>query len=110
MHLCYIFDSLWHGAICQENKRVALASRVRFGGQKCLDELWRVWNEVLVLPVDGVDRENSIFPDVRMSVFKACPTGRDQRLKEFLITRNLLEKTEGRAADVFVGMLLEHAD
>ena len=35
-----------------------------------MDELWRVRDKVLVLPIDGVDREDSIFPDIRMSVFK----------------------------------------
>jgi hypothetical protein len=35
-----------------------------------LDELRRVRNKLLILPVDGIDRENSVFPDVRMSVFK----------------------------------------
>ena len=33
-------------------------------------ELWRVRDKVLVLPIDGVDCEDSIFPDIRMSVFK----------------------------------------
>jgi len=35
-----------------------------------LDELWRVGDKVLVLPIYGVDCEDNIFPDVRMSVFK----------------------------------------
>ena len=70
VHLRYILHGLRHGAVCQKYKRVALACRVGFGGQKCLDELRRVRNKLLVLPVDGIDRENGVFPDVRMSVFK----------------------------------------
>lgn len=35
-----------------------------------MDELWRVRDEVFVFPVDGVDRENSIFSNIRMSMFK----------------------------------------
>jgi len=51
-----------------------------------LEELWRVRNEVLVFPVDGIDCENCIFPDIRMSVFKTRPADRDQRLEEFLVS------------------------
>jgi hypothetical protein len=70
MHLRYVFDSLWHSAVREECKRVALACSVRFGSQERLNELRCIRNEVFVLSVNGVYRENSVFSNVRVSVFK----------------------------------------
>jgi hypothetical protein len=86
MHLRYVFDSLWHSAVCKEYKCIALACGVRFGSQERLDELWRVRNEGFVLSVNGVYRENGAFSNVGMSVFKTRPADRNQRLKKLVVS------------------------
>ena len=69
MHLRYVLDSLWHGAIREKDKRIALAGGVRLGSQERVYELRRVWYETLVLSVDSINRKDGIFPDVGVPMF-----------------------------------------
>ena len=59
-----------------------------------------------MLAVDAVDGEDGIFADVGVSVLEAGAAGGDERLEELGVTGDLLEEAEGRAADVFIGVLL----
>ncbi len=70
VHLRYVLDSLWHSAVCEKHKRIALAGGVRLGSQERLYELRRVWYETFVLSVDSIDRKDGVFPDVGVPMFK----------------------------------------
>ena len=70
MHLRYVLHGLWHRAVCEKHKRIALAGSVRLGSQERLYELRRVWYETLVLSVDSIDRKDGVFPNVGVPMFK----------------------------------------
>lgn len=57
--------------MCQKYEGVALARRVTFSGKEGLHELWRVWNEMLKLAVDGEDGKDSVLAHVRMTMLQA---------------------------------------
>jgi hypothetical protein len=69
MHLRYVLDSLWHRAVCEKDKCIALAGGVRLGSQERLYELWCVWYEALVLSVDSVNGKDGVFSDVGVPMF-----------------------------------------
>ena len=71
MHLRYVLDSLWHSAVCEKHKRIALAGGVGLGSQERLHELRRVRYETLVFSVDSINRKDGVFPDVGVPMFKA---------------------------------------
>jgi hypothetical protein len=62
----------------QEHKRIPFASRVSFRAQKRGHELCSIRNEVFEFAMDGVESEDGVLPDVRMPVFEARATCRDQ--------------------------------
>ena len=70
-HLNDPLDRLRHGAVREEDERIPLARSVGLRGKEGLNELWCVWNERFVITVDGIDREDSVLPDVGVTVFKA---------------------------------------
>lgn len=57
--------------MCQKYEGVALARRVTFSGKEGLHELWRVWNEMLKLAVDGEDGKDSVLAHVGMTMLQA---------------------------------------
>ena len=105
-HLQDVLDSLRHGALREEHERIPLARRVRLRGEEGLDEFGRVGNEMLEFTVDGVHCEDCVLAHVRVSVLKACAACRDERLEQFCVFRDLLEKSERCAANVLVRVLL----
>ena len=106
-HLQDVLDCLGHRALREEDERIALARRVRLRGEERLDELGRVGDEVLVLPVDRVHGEDGVLAHVRVSVFQARAHGGDERLEQLGVLGDFLQEAERRAPDVFVGVLLE---
>jgi hypothetical protein len=40
-----------------------------YASQKAMDQLWSIRNQVFKMFVDGVDGENGIFPNVRVTMF-----------------------------------------
>lgn len=83
-----IVDCLLMGDVAQYDKGVALACLVSllfpskhtngeakrwgwrwYGLKESKDEVWSVRNEMFRVMVDGIDRENSIFPNVGVTVF-----------------------------------------
>ena len=73
-----------------------------------MNEFRCIWDEVLEFPVYGVDREDSILADIRMTVFEARPTDRNQRFKNLHILGDLLEEAESSASNVLIGVLLSY--
>jgi hypothetical protein len=61
---------------------------------------------VLELVVDGVYREDGVFSDVGVAVFEAAAADWDEWLEGFSVTGYFLEKVEGCAVDIFVGVFL----
>ena len=101
-----VFDSLWHIAVRQKHKCVALARRVRFRHKESVHELCRVWNEVFEFAVDGVEREDGVLANVGMAMFEALATSWDEGFEQFGVLGDFLEETKTCAANVFVWMLL----
>lgn len=97
---------LGHRTLCKEHERIALARRVRLGGEERLDEFGCIGDKVLEFAVDRVHGEDGILAHVRVSVLETCAAGGDQRLKELGVLGDLLEETECCTADVLVWMLL----
>jgi hypothetical protein len=62
------------------------------------------------LRVDGIDGKNRVLADVRVSVFEARAADGDQRLKHFDVFGYLLQKSECRASNIFIGVLLSERD
>ena len=107
VHAQDILHRAGHRAVRQEHKRVALARRVALRREERVDELGRVGDEVLVLPVDRVHGEDGVLAHVRVSVFQARAHGGDERLEQLGVLGDFLQEAERRAPDVFVGVLLE---
>ena len=103
----YVLDRLRHRAVREENERVALARRIGLHGEEHLHKLGPVGDEVLVLPVDRVHREDGILAHVRVPVFEARTARRDERLEQLRVFGDLLEEAEGCTTDVLIGVLLK---
>lgn len=61
---------------------------------------------MLELAVDGVYCEYGVFADVAVAMLETRTAGGDERFEQLGLLGNLLQEPEGRAADVFIGMLL----
>ena len=59
-----VFHRLLGCTVGEEDEGVVLACRVGLGDEESVDEFWRVWDEVFVLAVDGVDGEDGVLPNV----------------------------------------------
>ena len=69
--------------VAERNKGIALARRVGFlivssdypiermayRGEKSVEQFGSIWDEMLVILIDGVDSEDGILSDERVSVF-----------------------------------------
>jgi len=66
--------------VCQKHECVPLASRRCKEG---LQEFWSIGHEIFEFAVDGVYHENSVFADVRVTMFQAGVADRDQWFEEF---------------------------
>lgn len=43
--------------------------RAAYRSEESIDKFWGIWNKVLVVLEDGVDRKDGVLPDERVSVF-----------------------------------------
>jgi hypothetical protein len=104
-----VLDRSRLGDRAEGDKGVSLAGRVGLGSEEGEEELGRVWDEVLVVLVDGKDGEDGVLSDVGVAILHAASDGRDQRLEQLSLV-NLLDGTEGSSSDVLVGVLLSRGE
>lgn len=92
--------------MCEENKRVAFARRIRLGREEGVHELGSIGYEVLEFAIDRIDCKDRVFAHVRVAVFEARTAGWYKGFQELSVFREFLEKAQSCATDVFIGMLL----
>lgn len=101
-----IFHRLGHRTMSQKHESIALTRRVGFCSEEGKHELGSIGYKVLKFAVDGIEGEDRVFANIRMSMFQTRAASGYEGFEEFLVLRYLLEEPQAGATDIFVGVLL----